>query len=260
MNWRTYLLVIVVCIISASCAHTTNIERIGSHKANNIGVISLFTDEVKGSYGLGMSSAKVYSSDAGWKVNTIVKNAVEQKCHTSENVYLIDFDLATIEKKDVKKYDSLAQAVVGKFLKINQQTDIDLFIVFYPNAIDERGRQYSALMNFAIMGPVGVLIGEHARRTDVFTPIINIFKPSNFESAMGEKPLCQLNYNMYAVDRYSQQIIGQKENVKCKELLESDFWPDKNSTFEELNLTYIKETCLAGISKSIIESLSDIGL
>lgn len=262
MKWITFLLSLGVCILTTACAHQTNTKRIENYKPNNIGVMSLFTDKAKVSRGIGALVADiVYSKDTGWEIDTIVKKSVEQNCGYTGKVYLIDFDLTSIQKKDEEKYDNLSQAVVGEFLNENQQTDIDLFLVFNPNAIAVTGGQSFVLSDFATGGPIGILLGAYAKKIGVYTPIINIYQPTNFEKTMmREEPRCQLSYNLYAIDKYSQQIIGQKENVKCTVVLESEFWPDNATTFEELNLSYLKEKCMEGISKSLSESLSDIGL
>ena len=253
-----YLLSALSILILAACA--APLPTIKTQKAlANVGVVSLFTDELRGGRSDGWKTEPLPLSRVAWSTNHFLTNHIRQVLASSGiQVATATYDDANLQKLNVPDSSGeLAQVIAAA---VTDREAFDALVVVYPNYIDGFGRQHSVLRNFMLMGPVGVAIGEQARKQGAYSNAYQLMINIGLHEKMIGKSRCVIGFDLSVVDAKTNTIIGQKRSVIGREEVPSEIWAPSFDAFREKDQGIVKEKCLSALAKAVTQALMAVGL
>lgn len=265
MRFGTIIVNFLLSIFLSGCVATSamNTTKYNGPPENvgTVAVASFVRDEIRGVRSNGWTNTVFPLTQVNWEANS--KNSEFIMTELNKNSIKsikANYDESLFKTMEHESDDDVVKEISAKIGSSIDKDHVDKFLILTQNWIDVLGRQHSALRNFGLMGPFGVLMGEIAKNKGAYAPAFMLSVNVGMHEKMIGKSRCLVGLDMYIVDAKTNDILGKRTSIVGLQEISSDIWGENITDYSHLDDGSIKETCVNAVNKGSQKALEDIGL
>jgi hypothetical protein len=258
---KIFAMLLFVSIL-AGCAPQQHTHVAQTVQGNRFAVGLFFVDALRGHRDRASALDKFPAKKVPWETNAEIAQHLTERLTSAGNlVYILDNAQEIIQASQKSgDEDDHIKAIAQEMKNALKGQNADAFIIVTPNAVDERGRKYSAFMDIWSGGFLGLAWGaEH--RDERFQPafVFTVFDAAIYD-LFGEISACRIGFNVDVVNPESFKSIAATSNAVGVMEVPKRVWAASYDAMTDANKTLLREKCLAGLKSTLDSSLDQLGL